>query len=176
MSSAHPWPGPGLVLLAPAGAQPQVAVCLAQPLGLRPLTLPLSSADDPSVFLAALAQEPPGWLLPLPLDPGADLGVPGCWADALAAWRQPALLLLPAGPAAAGMPRAYRALLELAGVPLLGLVQVGLPWNPEQRRSDGLPWLGCLPLDGGMEDPAAVDPALPLLIRRRWAALQGAQA
>lgn len=159
------------MLLAPAGAQSQPAAHLAQLLGLRALVWALNAADDPSVILAALAQEPAGWLLPLPLDPGADLGVPGCWADALAAWRQPCLLLLPATAEAAGQPRAYRALLEQAGVPLLGLLQLGDPWCPEQRRGDGLPWLGCLALD-----ELADDSSLPLLIRRRWAALQGAQA
>jgi hypothetical protein len=171
MSSALSWPGAGLVLLAPAGAQPQPAARLAQQLGLRPLEWALSAADDPAPTLAALAQEPPGWLLPLPLDPGADLAVEGCWADALAAWRQPTLLLLPATAVATGQHRAYRALLDLAGVPLLGLVQLGLPWCPEQRRRDGLPWLGCLTLEEVFEDPA-----LPLLIRRRWTARQGAQA
>lgn len=170
MPSALSWPGPGLVLLAPGGVQPPCAARLAPQLGLRPLAWAVGAADDPAITLAALAQERPGWLLPLPLDPGADLAVPGCWADALAAWRQPVLLLLPASAAIAGLPRAYRALLELAGVPLLGLVQLGEPWCPQQRRSDGLPWLGCL------GEEAGEDPALPLLIRRRWAALQGVQA
>jgi len=158
------------VLLAPAGVEPRLAARLAPPLGLRPLERAVSAADDPNAILAALAQEPAGWLLPLPLDPGAELAVPGCWADALAAWRQPALLLLPATAAAVGQARAYRALLELAGVPLLGLLQLGQPWSPEQRRRDGLPWLGCLEA----EAPDAA--ALALLIRRRWVALQGAQA
>ena len=94
-----------------------------------------------------------------------------CWADALAAWRQPTLLLLSAEGVAAGQHRAYRALLELAGVPLLGLVQLEQPWRPEQRRSDGLPWLGCLAQGNGLDDPA-----LAWLIQRRWAVLQGAQA
>ena len=174
MPSALSWPGPGLVLLAPGGVQPPCAARLAPQLGLRPLAWAVGAADDPATTLAALAQEPSGWLLPLPLDPGADLAVPGCWADTLAAWRQPALLLLPVTAATAGLPRAYRALLELAGVPLLGLVQWGQPWCPEVRRRDGLPWLGCL----GGEEEAFEDPALPLLIRRRWAAaaLQGSQA
>ena len=174
MPSASLWPGPGLVLLAPAGATAPSAARLAQQLGLRLLAWPLSSAADPAITLAALAQEPPGWLLPLPLDPGANLSVPGCWADALGAWRQPVVLSLPAAAVGSGLGRAYRALLELAGVPLLGVLQLGQPWCPEPRRGDGLPWLGWLPVQD--DAPAEDDPAVPLLIRRRWAALQRPQA
>ena len=169
MSTVLSWPTAGLVLLAPGGTTPAAAAPLAEQLGLRLLLEPHTSQQDPAEILAALAGEPPGWLLPLALDPGADLEVPGCWADVLGAWRQPVLLLLPAAAAAAGPARAYRALLDQAGVPLVGLVQEGTPWHPEPRRRDGLPWLGWL-----VAEPA--DPGLPLLVRRRWAGLQRVQA
>ena len=166
------------MLLAPDGVTAQPAALLAAQLQLRLLAWSIPAEQDPALTLAALAQEAPGWLLPLPLDPGADLALPGCWADALAAWRQPALLLLPAAAANGGLPRAYHALLAMAGVPLLGLLQWGLPWSAEPRRRDGLPWLGCLA--AGDQSPAlADDPAAmawPLLLRRRWAALQRSQA
>ena len=129
-------------------------------------------ANDPAILLAALAPLAPGWLLPLPLDPGADLAMPGCWAEALAAWRQPTLLVVPAPiPGRSnGLARAYNALLQTAGVPLLGLVQWGGAWDPIARRRDGLPWLGCLPAD---EAGTAQEMGLALrqVSRRRWQTL-----
>lgn len=99
---------------------------------------------DPQPLLAALAQEPGPWLWPLALDPGAWLGDRGSWAEALGAWRQPTLLLIPAAAAASGGAAAYAALLKVHGVPLLGLIQWGDPWLAGDRRRDGLPWLGWL--------------------------------
>lgn len=182
-----PPPPAGLILLAPAGLAGLAAIdpCarLAALLGLRllePPALPaIGPGDDPAAVLAALAQQPPGWLLPLPLDPGEPLQAPGCWADALAAWRQPALLLLHAGWPPAGAPRAYHALLAGAGVPLLGLVQLGGPWQPQPRRGDGLPWLGWLPAPadrgGEPEAAAAAEDALRELVLRRWRGLSAAR-
>lgn len=188
---------PGSTLAGPAGRQ--LAARLAEPLGLWLLSEQAVQAalgpeqgarwaTDPAgvlSYLSGLAELPPlepGWLLPLPLDPGADLAASGCWADALAAWRQPALLLLPAAmpgqaPQASGLARAYGALLRSAGVPLLGLVQLGGFWDPDARRQDGLPWLGWLPADDAQPDVR--DDALEALrqvCRRRWRALRpGAQ-
>jgi hypothetical protein len=72
--------------------------------------------------------------------------------------------------AAAGPARAYAALLTADAVPLVGLLQLGEPWQPEQRRLDGLPWLGCLPVE---EVPVSMDPAqaleaLRLNLLARW--------
>jgi hypothetical protein len=72
------------------------------------------------------------------------LGDRGSWAEALGAWRQPTVLLIPAAAAASGPAAAYHALLKLQGVPLLGLIQWGGPWQAGDRRRDGLPWLGWL--------------------------------
>jgi len=102
-------------------------------------------------LLAALAGEPGPWLWPLAGDPGAFLGSEGNWAEALGAWRQPTLLLIPAAAAATGPAAAYHALLQRQGVPLLGLIQWGSPWLAADRRRDGLPWLGWL---ADPQDPA----------------------
>ena len=165
-----PWPSAGLVLLAPGGVSPGDGARLAGLLGLRPLAGAADPQADPQVAMAQLAAEPQGWLLPLGPDPGAVLAQPGCWSEALGAWRQPALLQLPAAEAESGLARAYTALLTAAGVPLVGLVQLGGPWQPERRRLDGLPWLGWLPaetpLAGSLEEEAAE--ALRLHLLARW--------
>ena len=149
---------------------------LAGLLGLRSFDRPVTVADDPTVLLTALAAEPPGWLLPLGLDPAQHLDGCGCWAEALAAWRQPVLLLVPGDASLpSGCARAYSALLLQGGVPCLGLVQVGGLSAPQPDR-DGLIWLGWL-------DPAAADVetiqelalALRLRILVRWRALSAAR-
>jgi hypothetical protein len=157
------WPSAGLVVVAPGGQSAAGAVALAALLGLRQL-----SADplDANAAMAELAQQPPGWLLTLAADPGADLEAGGCWAEALAAWRQPVLLLLPAEQASAGPARAYAALLEAMAVPLVGLLQLGEPWQPERRRADGLPWLGWLP-SGATDEQPALECRIQLLSRWR---------
>jgi len=188
MQSPQSWSGDGLVLVAPgglatpafSGPEPGPAERLAALLGLRLLPLAVSAADDPSVVLHGLSREPSGWLLPLSLDPGQDLAVPGCWAEALGAWRQPVLLLVPSTESAAesksaaaptGAARAYHALLQAAGVPLLGLVQVQGTWQPEQRRCDGLPWLGWLAPEGDPEPHVALRAAATA----RWRTVSAAR-
>ncbi len=172
---------PALVLTSPGGVAAAAAAALAAALEL-PLQPALADpALDPAVALAACA-EGAGGLLPLALDPGAWLGPAGSWAEALGAWRQPSLLLVPAA-ALAGPAAAYSALLAAAGVPLLGLVQLGGPWDGAARRGDGLPWLGWLPLAEAAPASAAAgeaagEPALAALelarrLRRRWRDLDG---
>jgi hypothetical protein len=147
MKSSQRWPGPGLVLVAPAGVSAAADQALAQLLQLECLPPLQDPQVDPATALAALAQRsgPAAWLQPLALDPGAWLGPGRGWADALGAWRQPTLLVVPGAAAGSGPAAAYRALLAMAGVPLVGLVQWGGAWLPGERRSDGLPWLGWLP-------------------------------
>ena len=164
---------PALVLAAPGGVTPPAAAALAAALALPLQAAVADPARDPAAVLAALA-EGAGALVPLGLDPGAWQGPAGSWAEALGAWRQPTLLLVPAG-GLAGLAAAYRALLAAAGVPLLGLVQLGGPWDGAARRGDGLPWLGWLPLEGpggSGEEPGATadEPAVALAetLRRRW--------
>ena len=177
--------GPGSTL-AGADGEP-LADRLAALLEVRRLAVPAVAAavpersgdpwlGDPAPLLAALASLEPGWLLPLPCDPGADLAVPGCWADALAAWRQPTVLALPAPTPGTppGLARAYGALLQSAGVPLLGLVQLGGPWDAAARRQDGLSWLGCLPTGTPSDASTELGLALRQACRRRWRALRPA--
>jgi hypothetical protein len=174
MQSAQSWPTGGLVLVAPGGVPLAPADRLAALLGLRTLPRPIAPAEDPAAVLRALELETPGWLLPLALDPGEQLAGAGCWADALGAWRQPVLLLTPAvatAAAPAGVARAYHALLQLTGVPLLGLIQSGGAWAPEQRRCDGLPWLGWLPASSASE----AELALAATTAARWRAVSVAR-
>lgn len=164
------WPSAGLVLLEPGGLSGALVQRLAALLGLRPLACSPEQQRDPHRLLNALALEPEGWLLPLALDPGAALQGGDCWAEALAAWRQPALLLLPAAQAGAGPDRAYASLLEVAAVPLLGLVQLGGPWQPESRRADPLAWLGWLPGSPGTpgSEEELAEQQLRLVLQARW--------
>jgi hypothetical protein len=62
------------------------------------------------------------------------------------------------------------ALLHSDGVPLVGVLQLGEPWQPEQRRVDGLPWLGCLPVEeaSASTDPVQAREALRLNLLARW--------
>lgn len=172
MNSAVHLPAEGLVLVAPGGLAGTAAGSnLAALLGLRPLLRSITAADAPDALLTGLTAEPAGWLLPLGLDPGQDLEGTGCWAEALAAWRQPALLLVPVdadAPLPAGCARAYAALLQLSGVPCLGLVQLGGDTPPQPQRDD-LPWLGWLdPLGADDETGEALAQALRLRIQLRW--------
>jgi hypothetical protein len=171
MTFTAPTLAPSLVLLAAgpaaavAGLHKQAAPALADALGL-PLLQPL----DPLAVdgaLAALAAGQPG-LAPLPRDPGQPLADGRHWAAALGAWRQPVLVLLAAEQLDTGLPAALTALLAQWQVPCLGLVQWGGSWEPQQRRLEGLPWLGGVGA-GPQEEPAA---ALRSAAAARWAALE----
>lgn len=114
----------------------------------RPV-LELDSDAGPDAALAAIAgqAEGGGWLASLERDVGLALADGRSWAEALGAWRQPALLVVPAGQLDSGVPAAATALLRQWQVPLLGLLQWGGTWQAGPRRRDGLPWLGLLPED-----------------------------
>lgn len=114
----------------------------------RPV-LELDSDADPDAALAAIARqaEGGGWLASLERDVGLALADGRSWAEALGAWRQPALLVIPDGQLASGVPAAATALLRHWQVPLLGLLQWGGTWQVGPRQRDGLPWLGRLPED-----------------------------
>ncbi len=68
------------------------------------------------------------------------------WLEALGAWKQPTVLLASPLPveSLSGMAAAYVALCEVQSVPLIGIVQLGNPWDASLRRLDGLPWCGCI--------------------------------
>lgn len=146
----------------------------------RPV-LPLASEADPDAAQATLAtraQDCGGtWLAALDLDVGLPLADGRCWAEALGAWRQPVLLVVPAGQLGSGLPAAATALLRLWRVPVVGLLQWGGVWQAEERRRDGLPWLGHLAeqerepsrLDADSEAPGTV--GLAAALAQRWAGL-----
>jgi hypothetical protein len=112
-------------------------------------------------------------LLGLPLDPGLPLAGGGHWAEALGAWRQPALLVFSAEQLQTGVPAAMTSLLKNWQVPLVGLVQWGEPWASAERCRDGLPWLGALqaeqtsPGQASLDQSVALRSALDLALRCR---------
>ena len=73
--------------------------------------------------------------------------------EALAAWRSPVLMLAQPRPDGrfAGIVPASVAFARELKLPLLGLVQLGGNWDSAARRTDGLPWCGCL--QGPDDDP-----------------------
>jgi hypothetical protein len=175
-----PPPSPALVLLGfgrpekVAARLQRAAPVLAEALGLA-LAPPLDPADPHASLaawgeLAAQSGAVPPRLAPLPRDPGHGLVGGGHWAEALGAWRQPALLLFSAKQLESGLPAAGVALLERWQVPCAGLLQWGGLWQAGARRADGLPWLGGVALD------AAADAGDPLLLARalalRWQQLE----
>lgn len=140
----------------------------------------LGPGDDPNSALQQL--QPPGGelalgprpvLLGLPLDPGLPLACGGHWAEALGAWRQPAVLVFSAEQLESGLPAAMTSLLKNWQVPLVGLVQWGEPWASAERRRDGLPWLGALQAEKissgqiSSERASQVRSALDLVLRCR---------
>ncbi|HCV56464.1 MAG TPA: hypothetical protein DGR08_02605, partial [Synechococcales bacterium UBA12195] len=56
------------------------------------------------------------------------------WAQAVAAWRLPTLLLIPAGERLRAEAALHYALLQQQQVPVLGVLQVGEPWHPADRQ------------------------------------------
>ena len=95
-------------------------------------------------------------LLRLSGDVGVDESGEGSWMEALAAWRIPVLMLAQPRPDGrfAGIVPASVAFARELKLPLLGLVQLGGEWDAAARRTDGLPWCGCL--QGPDDDPRGV--------------------
>jgi hypothetical protein len=154
-------------LVLVAAGPPSAVVALQHQLGPQLATAlglvwrePLDPLE-PQRALAGLAGQGSG-LVPLPVDPGWPLNGAGHWAEALGAWRQPALLLLAGEQLETGLPAAMVALLHQWQVPLVGLVQGDAAWDPDARRGDGLPWLGGL-------DPATGETGtLAAVLALRW--------
>lgn len=145
------------VTASPAAASPSLVHRATRQLAelLQRPVLTLNAETDPDAAQTALAAQAlasgGGWLASLEVDVGLPLADGRCWAEALGAWRQPALLVIPADQLASGLPAAATALLRHWQVPLVGLLQWGGAWQAEARRRDGLPWLGHLP----EQEPAA---------------------
>ncbi|MFM7312071.1 MAG: hypothetical protein ACKO0M_02705 [Cyanobium sp.] len=146
----------------------RAAARLEAMLAVRRLVLEDDGVPEPDRSLSRLAAEACAgqrpWIAALPMDVGRPLADGGTWAQALGAWRQPVVLVIPAVQLGTGLPAAGTALLRQWQVPLVGLLQWGGLWQPGPRQADGLSWLGMLP-----EGPAAAeaDPSLSLALRLR---------
>ena len=112
-----------------------------------------SVEDCPNEVLSALPKE--DCLFQLNGDPAKFNIDFGSWLEALGSWRHPTLLMVSPAPSLGdmtGLAAAYVALCKDLAVPLVGIVQLGGQWNFEQRRLDGLPWCGRLPINKEDED------------------------
>ncbi|MFO7630665.1 MAG: hypothetical protein R6W06_14365 [Prochlorococcaceae cyanobacterium] len=163
--SADRWTRPLLLVGCGLPAELEQWLAAAAPPLAAWLDLPLQRlGGEPASALAALQAAGPtlAWL---PLDPGCWQGGCGTWVEALGAWRQPTLALIPAPQLAAGQAAALTALLRQERVPLLGLLQLGGEWQAEARRADALPWLGHWPADSapGAAEAEAAEAALDAL-------------
>ena len=67
--------------------------------------------------------------------------------EILALRQQPVVILVSAceDGTIPGIAPAYTALCKQLSVRLIGLVQLGGSWKPDERRRDGLPWCGWIP-------------------------------
>lgn len=179
-------PAPPLVLVScgPTEAVSSRVIAVADPLrarlGWSRIDLPHRPAPAAFEALQAPAPDSGGLLALLRVDPGLWIQGQGTWAQALGAWRQPVLVVLPAEAHHCGMAAALVALLRQEGVPLVGLIQLGGDWDPEQRRQDALPWLGAWPVADPVPagdrpaDPAGEQAEATVISLRR--ALQGLAA
>jgi len=131
---------------------------------------PIADPADPHRQLRHLQSTPGGWLASLPLDPGQALKDGSTWAEALGAWCQPALVIIGAPQLSSGAAASTTALLRQWHVPLLGLLQWGGSWKAENRRRDGLPWLGRLEEAPATEGSDSAHELADLLLQR-WALL-----
>ena len=122
------------------------AVLLEEGCGLSPHPLLHQLTSDISASKALT-------LLRLSGDVGVDESGEGSWVEALAAWRIPVLMLAQPRPDGrfGGIVPASVAFARELNLSLLGLVQLGGEWDAPARRSDGLPWCGCL--QGPDDDP-----------------------
>lgn len=165
---------PGLVALGHGPADQVRALLLESGPALAvALALPWAGCLDPAQPETGLTALPAA-LVGLPLDPGQSLPRGGHWAEILAAHRQPALVVLSVGQVSSGVAAASVALLSQEGVPLLGVVQWGGPWDAALRRREGLPWLGWLTAGAAGEGETAVQLGLAARLRQaQRAAAQG---
>lgn len=152
----------------PHNATERAARRLAGPLGLPHRRI--GEPRAPRGQLRQLQACAGGWLASLPLDPGQSLEDGSTWAEALGAWRQPTLLIISGSQLPSGAAAATVALLRQWRVPLLGVLQWGGSWCADQRRRDGLPWLGRLEEAEGGEGEGWTQLLAELLLRR-WCAL-----
>ena len=161
-----------LLVVVGAGALPELpmsAACHDLASALDAVLVQEACGQPPHPLLQTLTNSSASdhvTLLRLSGDAAVDESGQGSWLDALAAWRCPVLML--AEPRSdgrfAGIVPASVALARELKLSLVGLAQLGGTWSPELRRTDGLPWCGCL--QGPDDDPAG----LVSCLRLRWQA------
>tara|TARA_Y100001968_G_scaffold333661_1_gene398103 strand:- start:36005 stop:36526 length:522 start_codon:yes stop_codon:yes gene_type:complete len=107
----------------------------------------LSVDEQPSKFLSSFSNEDS--LYQLNGDAAKFDSIYGSWLEALAAWRKSiVLMVLPSNRGEIpGNAYAYVSLCRDLSVPLIGIVQLGGDWDSRNRKLDGLPWCGWLPID-----------------------------
>lgn len=149
-----------LLVVIGAGTLPEPemsAACqsLANAFGAILLEEDCSLSPDPllSKLIAEIKDSSRLTLLKLSGDVGVDESGEGSWMEALAAWRIPVLMLAQPRPDGrfGGIVPASVAFARELKLPLLGLVQLAGEWDSVARRTDGLPWCGCL--QGPDDDP-----------------------
>ena len=153
-----------------AGSLPELSMrqgveSLAAALECPTTTVAVGTPPDP--VLEGLSHASPA-LLRLAGDVGCLRPHQRNWLEALGAWRCPVLLFgAPASDATIpGIVPAFVALCGVHRVDLVGLAQLGGAWRPEDRRQDGLPWLGWL--GNSMHSEAALHrDALTTLLKSR---------
>ena len=169
-----------LLVVIGAGALPELqmsAACRSLAAEIGAVLLEESCSRSPHPMLGHLTSEICDsiglTLLSLNGDVGVDESCEGSWIDALASWRIPVLML--AEPRSdgrfPGFVPAFVAFARELNLSLLGLVQLGGDWDAPARRTDGLPWCGCL--QGPDDDPRGVISCLKqrqLLMAREGAA------
>lgn len=158
-----------------------VAEIMAAVLGGRPPYRPAPEAD-PFQVLQQLAsgtaaapspaqdhQAQSSWLL-VTSELAAHHGPGANWCTALAAFRRPLLLVVAPHPGWEGQARAYGALAQQSGIPLLGVTSHGEPHAPHFNPALelGLPWLGHLPTGDASTSEAWQEEQLWLLREQLW--------
>ena len=149
-----------LLVVIGAGALPELQMsdaCRSLAAEFRAVLLEESCSLSPDPLLSKISSEISDsnalTLLRLNGDVGVDESGEGSWMEALAAWRIPVLML--AQPRTdgrfGGIVPASVAFARALNLSLLGLVQLGGDWDATARRTDGLPWCGCL--QGPDDDP-----------------------
>jgi len=101
--------------------------------------------DSPNKVLNDLPDE--DGLILLKGDAGQSYYEGPSWIEALGAWKKPVILFVSPTVSGntSGIAFAYEALCKKLSIPLIGLVQIGGPWNIEKKKFDNLPWCGWLP-------------------------------
>ena len=137
---------------------PPVLISAGPLSGLRQSTASSQLTEELGISLKsfAIGVESPSWLdadgskvlLQLCGDAAA-VGAVGSFSclEMLALRQQPVAILVPAREDGVipGTAPSYTALCKELRVRLIGLVQLGGPWKPDERRRDGLPWCGWIP-------------------------------